>query len=112
MKIMSKLYSLEISNYLSVKDATTYFLKSFLVYKCICARCKSCYIGETCRHFITRIGEHIKKDKKPHVFQNLHNKVECFSSFDLNCVSILDSATAKFQKSWKRVCISIGKSPI
>ena len=40
--------SFKISNYFSVKDATPYFLKSFLVYKFICARCKSCYIGETC----------------------------------------------------------------
>ena len=93
--------SFKISNYFSVKDATPYFLKSFLVYKFICARCKSCYIGETCRHFITRIDEHIKKDKKSHVFQHLHNKEECFSSFDLNCFSILDSATTKYQTKLK-----------
>ena len=29
---------------------------------------KSCYIGKTCCQFITRIDEHIKKDKKSHVF--------------------------------------------
>ena len=74
--------------YFSVKDATPYFLKYFLVYKFICARGKSCYIGETCHHFITRIEEHIKKDKKSHVFQHLHNKEKCFSSFDLNYFSI------------------------
>ena len=60
--------SFKVSNYFSVKDATPYFLKSFLVYKFICARCKSCYIGETCRHFITRIDEHMKKDKKYLIF--------------------------------------------
>ena len=59
--------SFKISNYFSVKDVTPYFLKSFLV----CARCKSCYFGETCRHFIIRIDEHIKKDKKTHVFEPL-----------------------------------------
>ena len=93
--------SFKISNYFSVKDATPYFLKSFLVYKFICARCKSCYIGETCRHFITRIDEHIKKNKKSHVFQHLHNKEKCFSSFDLNCFSILDSAATKHQTKLK-----------
>ena len=72
--------------YFSVKDATPYFLKYFLVYKFICARCISCYIGKTC-HFITRINEHIKKDNS-HVFQYLHNKEESFSSFDLNWFSI------------------------
>ena len=60
--------SFKISNYFSAKDATSYLLKSFLVYKFICARCKSCYIGETCRHFKTRIDEHIKR-------------VPCFSTF-------------------------------
>ena len=39
-------------------------LKSFLVYKFTCASCSSRYIGETCRHFKTRIEEHIKKDYK------------------------------------------------
>ena len=34
--------SFKICNYFSVKDATPYFLNSFLVYKFICTRCKSC----------------------------------------------------------------------
>ena len=63
--------SFKISNYFSVKDATTYSLKYFLVYKFIHARCKSCYIGKICRHFITRIDEQIKKDKKP-MFYNIY----------------------------------------
>ena len=62
VKIVFNLF--KISNYFSVKDATLYFIKSFLVYKFICTRCKSCYIGKSCRHLITRIEEHIKKDKK------------------------------------------------
>ena len=45
-------------------------------------------------------------NKKSHVFQHLHSKEECFSSFDLNCFSILDSATAKYQiKLKERMCI-------
>ena len=88
------------------KDTTPYFLKSFLVYKFVCARCKSCYIGETCRHIITRIDEHAKKDKKSHVFQHVHSKEECFSSFDLSCFSILDSATTKYHMKLKEgMCI-------
>ena len=108
MKIMLKLYSLrlKLAIIFSVKDATPYFLKSFLVYKFICARCKPCYISKTCCHFITRIDEHIKKDKKSHVFQYLHNKEEFFWSFEcfwifLNCFSILDSATTKYQTKLK-----------
>ena len=37
--------SFKIRNYFSAKDATPYFLKSFLVYRFVCARCKFCYIG-------------------------------------------------------------------
>ena len=87
--------SFKISNSFSVKGATPYFLKSFLVYKFICAKCKSCYIGKTFRHFITKIDEHIEKEKNSHVFQHLHNKEECFSSFNLN------SATTKYQTKLK-----------
>ena len=60
--------SFKINNYFSTKDKTPYFLKSFLVYKFVCARCNSCYIGETCRHFKTRIDEHVKKDKKSNIY--------------------------------------------
>ena len=55
--------SFKKNNYFSVKDATPFFSKSFLVYKFVCARFKSCYIGKNCRHFITRIHKHIKKKR-------------------------------------------------
>ena len=41
------------------KDPIPDDLKSFLVYEFTCASCSSGYIGETCRHFKTRIEEHI-----------------------------------------------------
>ena len=53
--------SLKIKNYFSYKDPIPDDLKSFLLYKFTCASCSSSYIGETCRHFKTRIEEHIKK---------------------------------------------------
>ena len=43
-------------------DPIPVILKSFLVYKLTFAICSSSYIGETCRHFKTRIEEHINKD--------------------------------------------------
>ena len=51
-------------------------LKSFLVYKFVCARCNSCYIGETCRHFKTRIDEHVKKDKKYNIYINIYTIIQ------------------------------------
>ena len=42
----------EINNMLNnVKDTIPRELQSHLEYKFTCARCNSCYIGETCQHF-------------------------------------------------------------
>ena len=54
----------KIKNYFSYKDPIPNDLKSFLVYKFICASCSYSYVGETYHHFKTRIEEHIKKDKE------------------------------------------------
>ena len=45
--------SFKIKNYFSYKDPIPDDLKSFLVYKFICASCASSYISETCFHFKT-----------------------------------------------------------
>ena len=71
-------------------------LKSFLVYKFTCASCSSSYIGETCRHFKTRIEEHIKKDNKSHIFKHLHSTTTCFDSYNSLCFKIIDKANSKF----------------
>ena len=54
------LNSFKIKNYFSYKGPIPDGLRSFLVYKFTCANCGSSYIGKTCRHFKTRIEEHIK----------------------------------------------------
>ena len=79
------LTSFKTNNYFSTKDKKSYFWKSFLVYKFVCATCNSCYIGETCRHFKTRIDEHVKKDKKSNIYEHLDINGECFSSFRSDC---------------------------
>ena len=89
--------SFKIINYFSAKDKTSFFLKSFLVYKFVCTRCNSFYIGKTCRHFKTRINKHVKKDKKSHRYKDLHNNEDCFSCFNSDCFSILDYAPTQFQ---------------
>ena len=71
--------SFKIQNYFSYKDPIPDDFKSFLVYKFTCASCGSSYIGETCRHFKTRIEEHIKKDNKSHIFKLLHSTTTCFN---------------------------------
>ena len=71
-------------------------LKSFLVYRFTCASCSSSYIGETCRHFKTRIEEHIKKDSKSHFFTHLHSTATCYGSYDSLCFKIIDNKNSKF----------------
>ena len=53
--------SFKIQNYFSYKDPIPNDLKYFLVYKFTYASSSSSYIGKTCRHFETRIEDHIKK---------------------------------------------------
>ena len=72
--------SLKIKDYFTYKDPIPNDLKSFLVYKFACAISSSSYIGETCRHFRTRIEEHIKKDSKSHIFRHLHFTATSFDS--------------------------------
>ena len=88
--------SFKIKNYFSYKDSIPNDLKSFLVYKFTCASCSSSYIGETCRHFKTRIEEHIKKYNKSHIFKYLHSTATCFGSYNSFCFKIINNANSKF----------------
>ena len=71
-------------------------MKSFLVHKFIRASCSSNHIGETCRHFKTRIEEHIKKDNKSHIFKHLHSTATFFDSCNSVSFKIIDKAKPKF----------------
>ena len=86
----------KINNYFSYKDPIPNDLKSFLVNKFTCASCSSNYIGETCRHFKTRMEEHIKKDNKSHIFKHLHSSETCFDLYNFFCFKIIDKANPKF----------------
>ena len=65
-------------------------------FKFTCASCSSSYIGETYRHFQTRIKENIKKDNKYHVFKHLHSTATCFDSYNSFFFKIIDKAYSKF----------------
>ena len=72
-------------------------LKSNVVYKFICARCNSCYIGETTRHISTRINDRLKTDKASHVYKHLKSNLECKEVCNVTCFSILDTASTTYQ---------------
>ena len=88
--------SFKLSNYFSTKDPVPKCLKSSVVYKFVCISCNASYIGETSRHLTTRISEHLKSDKKSHIFQHLRSSQVCKDSCDETCFSVIDHARSKF----------------
>ena len=89
--------SFKLKDNFSAKDPLPFHLKSRVVYKFQCAGCNACYIGETTRHIITRIEEHLKKDKKSHIYKHVHNNASCLSKCDKDCFKILDHASTNWQ---------------
>ena len=76
----------------SFKDRTPDALKSLVVYQFTCAGCNSRYIGETSRHFSTRIKEHTMSDKNSHVFKHFFESPSYKSLYTPSCFIILDTA--------------------
>ena len=93
--------SFKIKSYISYKDPIPNDLKYFLVHKFTCASCSSSYIGKTCRHFKTRIGEHIEMDSKFHIFKHLHSIATCLDSYNSLCFKIIDKSNSKFDLKLK-----------
>ena len=87
----------KLRNLFSVKDSVPRELRSRVIYKFTCACCNACYIGETGRHFSTRVREHLSSDKSSHIFKHLLSSERCRQSCSADCFEILDSAPTKFQ---------------
>ena len=88
--------SLKVKNYFSYKEPIPNDLKSFVVYKFICASCSSSYFKETCRRFKTRIEEDIKKDNKSHIFKHLRSTATCLDSYNYLFLKIIAKVDSKF----------------
>jgi len=88
--------SFKIKNHFSYKDFIPFNIKSFLVYKFVCTNCQVSYIGETTRHFQTRIEEHMKKDKQSHIFKHLSSNPDCLNKCNSDSFQIIDKAKNKF----------------
>ena len=89
--------SFKIGNMFGVKDPIPGGLRSRVVYKFVCAGCNACYVGETARHFSTRVREHLVSDRASHVFKHLQNSEHCRTSCPVDCFQILDHAPTSFQ---------------
>ena len=77
--------SFKIGKLFSVKDPIPGGLRSRVVYKFACAGCNACYVGETTRHFSTRVREHLVTDKASHIFKHLQNSEHCRALCSVDC---------------------------
>ena len=77
----------------SPKDFIPDSLKSRVVYQFTCASCGARYIGETNRHFNTRVNE----DKNSHIFKHLSASKGCRDKCDISCFKTLDHASTYSQ---------------
>ena len=84
----------KLKEFFSTKDKL--MLKSKVVYKFCCARCNSCYVGYTKRHYNTRVHEHLFTDKLSHVYKHLESNAECREKCNESCFEILDRGNTEY----------------
>ena len=88
----------KISSFFSTKDKMPGELRAGVIYKFQCAGCNACYVGETTRHYDTRVHEHLNKKSQPSsVFQHLEANANCRAKSDKNCFQIIDADTSSFR---------------
>ena len=92
----------KLASLFSTKDKVPYGLKSYVIYKFLCAGCNASFVGETYRHISTRTHEHLKTDKSSNIYWHLLKNLQCKSIFDDNCFSILDLARTKYTLKLKK----------
>ena len=63
LDIKLALSTFKVRHNFSVKDSVTQGLRWRVIYNFLCAGCNASYIGETTRHFSTRVREHFVSDK-------------------------------------------------
>ena len=54
--------SFKIGNMSGVNDSIPDGLRTRVVYRFACGSCNACYVGETVRHFSTRVKEHLASE--------------------------------------------------
>jgi len=89
--------SFKIGSMFSVKDLIPLDLRSRVVYKFMCTGCNACSISETSRHLLTRVREHLSRDRNSHIFQHLQQSQACRCLADKTCFSIVDCAPNRSQ---------------
>ena len=78
-------------NMFGVKDPISGWLRS-QVYKFASAGCNARYVGETVRHFSTRVKEQLASYRASDIFKHLQNSEDCRALCSANCFHVLDYA--------------------
>ena len=87
----------KVGSLFSTKDTLSRMSKPMTVYKFCCARCNSCYIGETTKVASVRGLEHLKTDTGSAVFKHLQAESACKAACDISCFTVIDRACTQFQ---------------
>ena len=103
--------SFKIGNLFGVKDPVPDGLRSRVVYKFVCAGCNACYVGETCRHFSTRVREHLVSDRASHTLRHLKDSPHCCALCSTDNFYVLDHASTGFQLKIKEAIHIQRKQP-
>ena len=95
------------------KDVVPTALTSSIVYRFKCGHCEKCYIGETVRHFVSRVKEHIKgKPDASEVF--MHEHAVCEDDFKIiarsRCTKIAEALHIRAAKRNMTLLNKQGKS--
>ena len=102
---------LKLSRFFSWKDTLPKYLQSHVVYQFACAGHKACYIGETKRHLNTSTEEHLRKDKKSHLYSHLQENPQCQEIVNFDCLEIIDRASFYFRLQIKEAMHINWKNP-
>ena len=86
----------KIKSFFPTKSKALPGLRSFVVYKYICPSCGASYIGETTRHWLTRVKEHLSSSKTSHIYQHIHSNNLCKGKSNETNFSIIDKASTEF----------------
>ena len=89
--------SFKIGNLFGVKDPVPDGLRSRVVFKFVGAGCDACSAGETCRHFSTRVREHLVNDRASHIFKHLKDSPHCHVLCSADNFHVLEHASTGFQ---------------
>ena len=98
MDITLSFNTCKITSFLSTKSCSPPNLQSFVVYNYNCPSCGASYVGQTTRHYVERVREHLKADKNSHIYKHINDKSNnnCKELNNESAFKIIDKANSEF----------------